>query len=203
MKLFEGNDDRSIIYDNILLSKYQLLSIPKLSIDNLNINLELKYTFKNLDETLLIFWLFFILGNKIPKVKFSKFNKKLCLMIFEDLSLEFLTKLLENFLYNVKYSPLKYKNIKYLSGAKFLYSYKKNDYRINFFSKFSGVFKQNHLEHIFFDLGVSGIKLFFKVVFKNNDNEKNNVKVYKDILKLSDSELCLKNFMFEELNIFN
>jgi len=57
------------------------------------------------------------------------------------------------------------------------------------------------LEHIFYDLGVGGVKLFFKVIFKNNDNE--NLKIYKDLLKLSNTEELLKKFMFEELNLFN
>jgi len=122
-------------------------------------------------------------------------------MIFENISLDFLVNLLENFLYNVKYSPIKYKNVKYLSNHKFLYYYLNSQYRTYFFSKFSATFKQNYLEHIFYDLGVGGVKLFFKVIFKNNDNE--NLKIYKDLLKLSNTEELLKKFMFEELNLFN
>jgi len=54
MKLFE-NANNDVTYDNILLSKYHFVSKPKLFVKDLQLSLELKYSFKNLDETLLIF----------------------------------------------------------------------------------------------------------------------------------------------------
>jgi hypothetical protein len=204
MKLFNDSDVYTV-YNNFVLSKYKLLLQPNMYFSFLNLGLDLKYTFKNLDETLVIFWLFYIINNNnAPKVKFSKFNKKVCYLSIRNTSFEFLSVLLEDFLYNTKYSSLKRKKVKYISGEKFMYSYlKKKD--VYFFRHFSAVFKQNYLEYIFSDLGISGIKLLFKVnlrPLKKRFLLSNNINFYKDIIALYDVEKSFKQFMFEEISIY-
>ena len=163
----------------------------------MRLDLELKYSFKSIDETLLVFWLFFILGNKkVPLVKFSKFNKKICLMQFKDISFTFLEILLEDFLYNTKYTSLKKRNVSFISDNNFLYKYNKHS-KVYFFCNFSSIFKQNHLEHLFYDLGVSGLKFFFTLVFRSQGS---NINFYRDILQMYDVEYPIKGYMFEEFS---
>jgi hypothetical protein len=204
MKVF--NDSRvSVMYNNFMLSKYKFLMQPNMCFNPFNLGLDLKYVFKNLDETLVIFWLFYIINdNNVPKVRFSKFNKKVCYLSIQNTSFTFLFSLLEDFLYNIKYSSLKKKKVSYISNEKFMYSYsKKKD--VYFFSHFSAVFKQNYLEYIFSDLGITGIKLFFKVTLNPGEKKiflSNNANFYKDVISLYDVENLLKRFMFEEVRAY-
>jgi len=195
IKFFDDRQEVSDVFNNFLLSKYNLMLKPEFLVPKLHIDIQLKYTFKNIDETLLIFWLFFILCGKSPVVTFSKFNKKSCTMLFKDVSVEFIIFLLSDFLYNAKCIQIKKKNFEYISEHKFLCKYSKNS-DIHFFCHFAGIFKQNNLEHIFYELGVSGIKLTFKLIFRAKKGS--SVKTYFDIIKMLDIEHLLKSYMFEE-----
>lgn len=179
-----------IFYNNILLSKYRFLSKFDPQQPDISLNFSLKYTFKNLDETLVLFWLFYIITNKVPVATFSKFNKKNFSLSINNISLNTISIVLTNFFYNIKPILPKNKHIKYFSKNALFYMYTKLIKR-GLFYDFQATFKQNLLEHIFYDLGISNIKLFLRihVIYKDTTQPSN---VFLDLVKLIGLEPIIK-----------
>jgi hypothetical protein len=183
-------------YHNYLLSKYQITSNVGLLKFGVLINLEIKIYYRNIDETLLVFWLLLIASDyTIPSVTFSKFNKKVCFFKLKNISIECVIKLMQSFLYDKQ--QLKKKTSSsffYLDDLNFLHNNNfLKDQCVIGHCQFSAIFKQNYLEYIFYDLGVSNVKLFFDVKFVKREDFKNSTfLIYKDIIQFMDYSNKLK-----------
>jgi hypothetical protein len=137
------------------------------SIKKLRMDIDIKYLYKNIEDVLLLYWLFTIIFEKSPKVSIYKFKKRLAVISFIDIGHVHLNKL-NYFLYNIVYIKNKKKSLKSYSTKNVYLSYKEN--RINTLAgasptlcQFKAAFKREPLDYIFSDLGVSGYRLFFTI----------------------------------------
>jgi len=130
-----------------------------------------------------------------PCVKFSKFNKRISIITLKSISIDIILRFLGLFLYNKQFTK-KQKINYYVDSIELLNT---NNYlkkkKILCLCSFKGVFKQDLLEHIFFNLGISGLKITSNIIFRSVNDINNSMF---DLIHLSGYGTKIKEFLLFE-----
>jgi len=187
--------------NNYLLSKHELFNCIEFCKKKFRIDMKIKYVYKkNVDDALVLFWLFVIIFKKTPRVCLYLFKKRTLMLHLIDINFKYLA-VFKDFLYNI--NTLKPKNRKktlkfyHFSNAYIYYKLSKSNKITPLRCEYSAFFKQEPIDYILNDLVVSSLKFnVYTNIISNSLSSNNSIfekNIFFDKVSMSGVDLKIKD----------
>jgi hypothetical protein len=183
--------------NNYLLSKYhKMFNFIEISKNKFKTNFSVKYQYKNVEDALLLYWLFVIIFEKSPKAYAYKFKKRTIVFSISNVDSLYFSKF-NDFIYNVN-------EIKYKKKKKYINFYSKNNQYLSYKEKnpkrissvlcqFKASLKKEIFDYIFYDLGVTSFRIQANLKFLPYFNSMRFTDRVKQIRNLTFDQMSMKN----------